>query len=375
MIKATHESLKRHNRQLVLRSLISGQANNRAALAHVTGLAKPTVSDLIAELIAHGYVREIGLGVSTDTGGKRPTLLEFDPAARQVIGVSLEHDCAVGVLADLAGQIQIVHRIDSGGDPLRRLHAVIAALRVQLDAPLLCIGVAVPGHVDGGLIRASSLPTLIGQRLGDALSAAHGAPVVVGSTTEYTAIGQLAFVQVQARHLVMLLVGATVEVGIALVGAAYHNGSDIGSLRFTGQPTAPPLVEALAWPRVLERVRTACAAHPGGLLTPETVTYRRLGHAATSGDAAAQRVIDELAAVLAAVSAWTIALIVPDQVVITGAIAAIGAPLRDAVQRQIAPLLASPLLESVVLTLAEPDDRMAAAGAVAAALRSELGVL
>jgi hypothetical protein len=45
--KATREGLKSHNRRLVLRSVFSGEASNRAALATHTGLAKPTISDIV----------------------------------------------------------------------------------------------------------------------------------------------------------------------------------------------------------------------------------------------------------------------------------------------------------------------------------------
>ena len=77
--KATREQLKRHNRQLLLRAVYYDLADNRAALAQMTGLAKPTVSDLIAELMEEGLLEEGGLGESTDIGGKRPTLIKFVP--------------------------------------------------------------------------------------------------------------------------------------------------------------------------------------------------------------------------------------------------------------------------------------------------------
>jgi DNA-binding IclR family transcriptional regulator len=67
--KATHEQLKRHNRQLLLRTVYWEGISNRAALAQATGLAKPTVSDLISELIEDGLLVEGGHGESTDSGG------------------------------------------------------------------------------------------------------------------------------------------------------------------------------------------------------------------------------------------------------------------------------------------------------------------
>src|SRR4051812_9344120 len=98
--KATHGQLRRENRQLVLRAVYSGLANSRADLAHETGLAKPTVSDLISMLLDEGYLVETGFGQSTDEGGKRPRLLEFVPESRHIIGLSLKAEQVFGVLAN-----------------------------------------------------------------------------------------------------------------------------------------------------------------------------------------------------------------------------------------------------------------------------------
>ena len=103
--KATHNALKRHNRLLLLRAVSEGEADNRAALAQVTGLAKPTVSDLISELLEEGLLIEIGHGEAGESGGKRPILLRFAPDSRQVIGVSIGSQRVRAVLSNLEGRV------------------------------------------------------------------------------------------------------------------------------------------------------------------------------------------------------------------------------------------------------------------------------
>src|SRR5258708_11365639 len=150
--KATHGFIRRENRRLLLRAVYSKIANSRVELANETGLAKPTVSDLISELIDEGYLAETGFGQSTDEGGKRPRLLEFVPNARHVIGISLTAERVLGVLCDLNGEVLVHHFRDLGGvrgDALVEiLSEVINGLLAQSNAPLLCIGVGVPGMVD-----------------------------------------------------------------------------------------------------------------------------------------------------------------------------------------------------------------------------------
>src|SRR5262245_49649044 len=195
--KATHEQIRRHNRQLLLRAVYSGSENNRAALAQATGLAKPTVSDLIAELIDEGLLVEGGHGESTESGGKRPRLLEFVPGARQVIGVSLDSRSALGLLSNLSGQIVAEHVADFDSLPssevMDRLKEVINGLVAQLDAPLLCIGIGVPGLVDKetGTVIASANLGWHNVPLRQLLSETYEVPVYVGNNTEQAAMAQV----------------------------------------------------------------------------------------------------------------------------------------------------------------------------------------
>src|SRR5579859_3229259 len=110
--KATHSQLRRINRQLLLRAVYAGPSTSRAELAHETGLTKPTVSELIQELIDQGYLIETGLGNSTDEGGKRPRLLKYVPNARQVIGLALTTWRVNGVLANLDGKVAAQHQVE-----------------------------------------------------------------------------------------------------------------------------------------------------------------------------------------------------------------------------------------------------------------------
>src|SRR3546814_7555040 len=66
-----------HNRSLVLQTLYSGGAMSRADLSRETGLTRVTISDLIAALIAEGYVTEKGMRESTRPG-KPAMLVDLD---------------------------------------------------------------------------------------------------------------------------------------------------------------------------------------------------------------------------------------------------------------------------------------------------------
>ena len=85
MKKATHQQTKEHNRNLVLKNIFEHETISRAEIARITGLTRTTVSEIVAELIEEGLVKEIGTGESI--GGKAPILLSLVADSRYLIGL------------------------------------------------------------------------------------------------------------------------------------------------------------------------------------------------------------------------------------------------------------------------------------------------
>ncbi|HHY93159.1 MAG TPA: winged helix-turn-helix transcriptional regulator, partial [Firmicutes bacterium] len=77
--------LKELNRSLVLDALRQQGSLSRSELAGLTGLTAATISNIVEELIADGYVKSEGQGESQ--GGRKPTLLSLVAGARQVVAV------------------------------------------------------------------------------------------------------------------------------------------------------------------------------------------------------------------------------------------------------------------------------------------------
>src|SRR5262245_3724043 len=103
-MNATHHQTKEHNRKLVLRTLLEHERISRAEIARRTTLTRTTVSEIVADHIAEGLVREVGRGSSL--GGKSPILLSLVSDSRHVIGLDLAHDVFLGALVDLRGSIR-----------------------------------------------------------------------------------------------------------------------------------------------------------------------------------------------------------------------------------------------------------------------------
>jgi N-acetylglucosamine repressor len=193
----------------------------------------------------------------------------------------------------------------------------------------------------------------------------------LGNNTELAAAARLAFkVESDEGQLVTVLIGDGVEVGIA--GAVYHSGGDLGCLRIGGNERLDNL---LGWPAVLRRMHDLTGGFPPSILDPSTASYLHIRHAADNGDSAALVLIDDLADYLSYVVAWIIALLHPDHVVLVGPIADLGERLITSVAAKAQHLLLPELLAAVKLSATGNAERLSAQGAVALALREELGTL
>lgn len=378
-LKATREHIRRHNRQLLLRAVYTGLADNRAALAAETGLAKPTVSDLIGELINEGLLAEGGRGESTEIGGKRPTLINFQPNARQVIGVSLDNGRAFGVLSNLAGQVGAQHYAElngaQGDETEASLTAVINGLIAQLDAPLLCIGVGAPGVVatDAGIVEDSPPLGWYNRPLADRLITQYSVPVYTGNSAELTALAQYAFgldSDDPSSKLVTLLITNSVEVGLTLNGTAYHQGGDLSGLRAAGER----LDRQLGWPSVQQRVVELRAEFPDTLLPEQGITYMHIHYAGLNGDPAARQLGEELSTHLAEIIGWIIGLLRPHHISLAGPIVNLGDEFLNRAIEKTEALLWPQITRSVRFSLAYSDN-LSAIGAAALALHRELNIL
>ncbi|HEX2907238.1 MAG TPA: ROK family protein, partial [Phototrophicaceae bacterium] len=349
-----------------------------------TGLAKPTVSDLIGELISEGLLVEGGLGESTESGGKRPTLIKFVPEARQVIGVSLDNGRVFGVLCNLAGQVAAQHyaELDNNqGDKAEALLVeVINGLIAQLDAPLLCIGVGVPGVVDRqNSLVITSPPLDWHQRpVSDFLSQQYTVPSYIGNSAELTALAQYAFGldgDDQTQNLVTIFITNSVEIGITLNGTAHHQGGDISGLQTaTGSPLTSRLDMLLGWQAVQNRATELRQQYRQTSLPATGLTYMHLHYSLTQGDPAAAQLCDELSTHLAHITSWIIGLLRPDHLSLAGPIVNLGEDFLQVVIQKTEALLWPEAVQAVTFSLAYSGN-LSAIGAAALALHRELDIL
>lgn len=272
--KVLPEHARGHNRSLVLQTLFHTGAMSRADLSRETGLTRVTISDLVAELIADGFIAEIGMREASGPG-KPAMLIDLDRAGHRIVGLDLSgSDALIGAVLTLDGDIVFRREValPASDDVVSTVVDLARALVAESHAPVLGIGVGTPGVVDDrGVILTAPNFGWAGFDLESALESALGLPVLVANDANAAVLAEYTFGG--ARDDVLLVkVGRGVGSGL-LAGGEPMRGSrfaagEIGHVT-VGTDGGPVCVcgkvgclEAwLSVPALTERLAAAGGAH------------------------------------------------------------------------------------------------------------------
>ncbi|HKP07251.1 MAG TPA: ROK family transcriptional regulator [Microbacterium sp.] len=276
--KVLPEHARGHNRSLVLQTLFHQGAMSRADLSRETGLTRVTISDLVAELIADGFVAEMGVREASGPG-KPAILVDLDHAGHRIIGLDLSgSDTFIGAVLTLDGGI-VARREVAVPDADALVDTVVELARTLVadsHAPVLGIGVGTPGVVDDrGVILTAPNFGWAGFDLEGALRGALGVPVLVANDANAAVLAEYTFGGAP-DDVLLVKVGRGVGSGLLLAGQPMRGSrfaaGEIGHVTVGtdgGPPCACGKVGCLeAWlsvPSLTSRLSAAAdpAAHEG----------------------------------------------------------------------------------------------------------------
>ena len=87
-----NENARTENIKKVISTLIAGETLSRADIAKKFSLNKATISDIIGKLIKDNLIKEIGLGYSKPTGGRKPILLQINKQAGIIFSFEFQYN-------------------------------------------------------------------------------------------------------------------------------------------------------------------------------------------------------------------------------------------------------------------------------------------
>ncbi|MGN8551484.1 UNVERIFIED_CONTAM: ROK family transcriptional regulator [Microbacterium sp. SLM126] len=194
--KVLPEHARGHNRSLLLQTLFHQGAMSRADLSRETGLTRVTISDLVAELIADGFVAEIGVREASGPG-KPAMLVDLDRAGHRIVGIDLSgSESFIGAVLTLDGDIVARREVDlpAADDVVATVVELARVLVADSHAPVLGIGVGTPGVVDDrGVILTAPNFGWAGFDLEGALQNALALPVLVANDANAAVLAEYTF--------------------------------------------------------------------------------------------------------------------------------------------------------------------------------------
>ncbi|MCX4801482.1 ROK family protein [Streptomyces sp. NPDC058682] len=370
----TPSLLRAMNDRAALELLLTHGPLSRTRIGHLTGLSKPTASQLLARLEA------VGLVVATGTDGGRPgpsaQLYEINPRAAHVGGLDVTPERVLAAVADLTGTVVATHEVPytEGADAVAQVtEALGGAARAAGLHPtdLRRVVIGTPGAFDpqtGRLRYASHLPGWHSPTLLEELAAALPMAVEYENDVNLAAVAEQRLGAARGHEDFVLLWNEE-GLGAALVlGGRLHRGwtggaGEVGFLPVPGRPLVRQVTRAnsggyqeLAGVEGLPRLAAelgvdpadapgapGAAGAPGATHGPEVAAaVTLLARAAAAPQGAHLKFLRAYATALATGLASVVAVLDPEIVVLSGAaISAGGEPLRALLEAELAELAPS----------------------------------
>ncbi|QXJ19851.1 ROK family transcriptional regulator [Actinomadura graeca] len=365
-VPGTPSLLRSINDRAALEALLARGPLTRPQISELTGLSKPTASQLLARLEQAGLV--VRDGIREGLPGRTAGLYRLNGGAAHVAGADVTPARIRATVADLAGAVVGEHTLRTPG---RTRVDVVARMGEALDGAAAAAGltragldravIGIQGAVDPGTGRLGYAAHIPGWHIPDltgTLSAGLGVRVAIENDVNLAALAELAGGRAAgAGDFVLLWVADGVGMAVVLNGALHRGATggagEIGYMPAVGAPLmrdvrrthtggVHSLTGAVAVLRLMRehgfRGRDAAAALGGaarevGAARPATRTADR---AASGAGARAERALTELAARLGATLATVVAVLDPALVVLTGNVLhAGGEPLRARVEQHL----------------------------------------
>lgn len=359
----TPRVLRAMNDRAALDLLLEHGPLSRTRIGKLTGLSKPTASQLLARLEAAGLV--VATGTTEGRPGPNAQLYAVNARAAYAAGLDVNPRRVRAAVADLTGAVVGEFELAT---PRRPAGGVVRQVTEALDGAVKAAGVTgdevhrlvigTPGAFDpstGRLRYASHLPGWHSPTLLDELAAALPMPVEYENDVNLVAVAEQRLGAARGHEDFVLLWNEE-GLGAALVlGGRLHRGftggaGEVGFLPVPGAPLVRQVTKAnsggfqeLAGAQVLPRLARAYGIEDMPRGDHVEVAVALLGRAAArAGSPPYARLLDAFATGLATGLASLVAVLDPELVVLSGeVIAAGGEALRERVQAELGELAAS----------------------------------
>lgn len=352
-IDPTH--VRDHNLSQVLKLIHEKGGISRATIVRTTGLSATSVSSIVSELIASGFVFEAGEGKSS--GGRRPILLKFDPDFKLTVGVDLGASHITTIIANLFGEIK--DKRSQKYATADRPYQAITLIKDQISdlmatqglqtGDILGIGIAVPAPLEGEHLDRLSpviLPKWKDILIKDEIVEAFDLPVYIDNDANVGAIAEKWWGSGKGNsNFVYIKLGTGVGSGLIVQDEIYRGtGGTAGEIGHTSINENGPqcrcgnfgcMESYVGIPSILAAARERSKHFPASVLfqNQKNITIEAITAAALQQDPLALDIVQSAGRYLGISIANLLNLVNPELIVLGGELVDAGDAFLDAVRQ------------------------------------------
>ena len=155
-VSAKQALLRTVNQRAVLNNIYLNENTSRTELAKALRMSKPAIASNLKDLLELGIVMEIGEGETTQNGGRKPILLNFNKSHKYFIVIDLNYKNPIFALGNLKSEIVRELTVEvskrTSEESLENILINAISLLINLESiaieKVACIGVSSPGIFD-----------------------------------------------------------------------------------------------------------------------------------------------------------------------------------------------------------------------------------
>lgn len=342
--------IKNTNLKLLYNYIHQEQGISRASLAKLSHLSKTTVSSLVDELIERNFIYDSGTSDSSSVG-RRPNSLQLKPSQLFVAVICWNrHDIHAQVVDICGGTAFSEKRPLSSHSYTEESRSIFydRILKIFSRDKIIGVSIVVPAMIDPDCqeIFATTLDSsLLSQKqaIPELKTIFSGFPVALLNDTACTAYAEKVYARISEQDFVFINfnkgIGAALFIQNAMLGKATASYTQFG--HYSVNPKGPlcscgnrGCLEMVIGEAALP-VHLKAAGDCQELSSLSEISYGALGHAATYGNSAAQKVIIDMAEVFSLALINLICLVHPKLVIIGGRGKDLGPLFIEEIQKHI----------------------------------------
>ncbi len=370
-----HLSLVRqYSRRMVAEVLLNQAPISRADLARVTGLSKQTMSQVIGELEAGGWVRHAG--TSKGNIGRSAVTYEIAEDAAFSLGIDLGGTKVTAAYANLLGRIvaEDTEPTDARGGRhvLEQIHALamrLAAAGGIETSRIESVVLGMPGVIDprtGGVTLVPNIDGLADLNVPALLGLLFGQPVQVENDVNLGMLGEAWQGSAQGcENAGFMALGTGVGLGLIVNGKLVR-----GATGAAGEIAYLPLGRETMTPAALDVGSFELEVGSAGIVrryrakgSAEVATVREVFQRLEQGEATAEAAIEETAHVVALAVTALQAIVDLERIILGGSIG-----VRPELVQRVRKALPAVLARPVQIAASDLGSRASLVGAVSSAV-------